>query len=328
MIKSRRDCLRAGLPLSGYSWLVARNFSYIREFHTRFGVSVYPNEFFRISVSFSILCPMDLRLPLPLPVIPRENLGRGAGIKPNRVVRSASSIFQEYNIPTPNSGLSSIAADNTSAIWFTELNSNRLGEWHDGVIKEYTIPGAEISVGGKNQVQACGPTSVVPDRSNDIWVICIFSNQIDEFFPANGSFFSFNLPVFQSGPAGLVFDQYGNFWFTAADAAMLGHGIVSQLVNNTSDGITEFPPLNNSYVFNFQESTNFLGDTRNVQSSLPTPSGIALTLDGNTLWISEHVDSSFDSFNIRIAESRPILDFQDEQCIWLFRIAAQRDRRR
>jgi virginiamycin B lyase len=211
----------------------------------------------------------------------------------------ASNVFEEYNIPTPTSGVSSIAADNSSAIWFTELNSNRLGEWHDGVIKEYNVPGVEISVGGKNQVEACGPTSVLPDRSNDIWVICIFSNQIDEFFPANRSFLTFNLPVFQSGPAGLVFDHEGNFWFSAADAAMLGHGIASQLENNTSHGITEFPPLNNSYVFTFQESTNFLGDTRNVQSSLPTPSGIALTPDGNTLWISEHVDSSFDSFNIQ-----------------------------
>jgi DNA-binding beta-propeller fold protein YncE len=79
---------------------------------------------------------------------------------------------------------------------------------------------------------------------------------------------------------------------------MIGHGNVSQLVNNTTNGISESPPLNNTYVFTFQESTSFLGGTKNVESSLPTPSGIAVSPDGNTLWITEHVDSSFDSFNI------------------------------
>jgi len=210
----------------------------------------------------------------------------------------AFKVFQEYSIPTSNSEVSSIAADNASIVWFTELNSNRLGEWNRGVIKEYNVPGTEISVGGQDQVQSCGPTAVVPNGSGRIWVICIFSNQIDEFFPVNDTFHSFNLPVFESGPAGLVFDNSGNFWFTAADAGMLGHGIVSQLVNNTSNGITEFPPLNSTYEFTFQESTSFLGGTKNVRSSLPTPSGIALAPDGNTLWISEHVDSSFDSFNV------------------------------
>jgi virginiamycin B lyase len=208
-------------------------------------------------------------------------------------------LFKEYSIPTPNSDVSSISVDNKSNVWFTELNSNNLGELRDGAVKEFRVPGAILSVGGKSQEQSCGPTAALPDRFDHIWVICIFSNQIDEFFPSNESFSIFNLPVFQSGPAGLVFDHNGDFWFTAADAAMIGHGVVSQLVNGTSDGITEFPPLNDSYIFNFQESTSFLGNTKNVESSLPTPTGIALSPDGGTLWISEHVDSSFDSFNIQ-----------------------------
>ncbi|MDA4130195.1 MAG: SMP-30/gluconolactonase/LRE family protein [Thaumarchaeota archaeon] len=208
-----------------------------------------------------------------------------------------TDVFREYAVPTPNSGVTSIATDNNSDTWFTELNSDHLGELRNGIIKEYGVPGSTVSVGGQIQNQACGPTGVVVDGSNGIWIICIFSNQIDEFFPNNDSFLRFNLPVFQSGPAGLVFDHSGNFWFTAADAAMIGRGIISQLKDNTSNGISEFSPLNSTYVFSFQRSANFLGSTVNVQSSLPTPSGIALARDGKTLWITEHVDSSFDSFN-------------------------------
>ena len=205
----------------------------------------------------------------------------------------------EYNIPTPNSTATNIAADSQGDIWFSELTSNKLGEWRDGSIVEYPIPGGTVLVAGQSEEQACGPTQVVPDKLGHIWVICIFSNQIDEFFPGNDTFYSFDLPIFQSGPAGLVFDNSGNFWFTAADSNMIGRGIISELENGTSDGITEFAPLNQTYTFTFQKTMNLEGQTKSEKSSLPTPSGIALSPDGNTLWISEHVDSSFDSYNIK-----------------------------
>ena len=212
-----------------------------------------------------------------------------------------AATFHEYRIPTPNSTAGSVATDSNGNVWFTELTSNKLGELKNGSsqIVEFKIPGGSTTLAGQQQQLSCGPSDAVAGPQGEIWVLCLFSNQIVEFFPSNASSASFDLPVFQSGPAGIVFDHNGNFWFTAADANMIGHGRVSQLQNNTSDGIDETAPLNATYTFNFQHATDLQGDTANIKSSLPTPSGIALSPDGNTLWITEHVDSSFDSYNIQ-----------------------------
>ncbi|MGI0092156.1 MAG: virginiamycin B lyase family protein, partial [Nitrososphaerales archaeon] len=212
----------------------------------------------------------------------------------------SSSTFKEYTIPTPNSTANSVVVDISGNVWFTELTGDRLGELKLGAtsIAEYKIPSGSTSFAGQSEALSCGPIGVVPSSQGSLWVLCLFSNQIDEFFPVNGTFNSFDLPVFQSGPAGLVFDHAGNFWFTAADANMIGHGVVSELRNNTSDGIQETAPQNETYTYNFDHATDFRGDTESIKSSLPTPSGIALSPDGHTLWISEHVDSSFDSYNI------------------------------
>jgi streptogramin lyase len=213
----------------------------------------------------------------------------------------STRVMTEYSIPTQNSTVISVAADYSGNVWIAELSANKLGELKNGTstIIDYPIPGAPYQLGGTTQTESCGPTGVVPDSGGNIWVLCIFSNQIDEFFPGNSSFLSFNLPVYYSAPAGLVFDHSGGFWFTAADADMLGHGVISELQNQTSKGITEFAPINQTYSFTLSHPLGPLGPYENLTSSLPTPSGIALAPDGVTLWISEHVDSSFDSYNIQ-----------------------------
>ena len=77
---------------------------------------------------------------------------------------------------------------------------------------------------------------------------------------------------------------------------MLGKAVIAQLKNGTSDGITEFAPINQTYVFEFSQQTSFLGGTTETKLSLPTPSGIAMDSDGR-LWVTEHIDSSFDSYD-------------------------------
>lgn len=210
----------------------------------------------------------------------------------------ASGTFYEYPIPTPDSSPESVAVDSSGDAWFTELTSNRLGELPYGgtAIVEYSIPALSVLLGSTTELLGCGPGAITTDPSGTVWVACLFSNQIDEFFPGNRTFASFDLPVFQSGPAGMVLDGRGDLWFTAADADMLGEAVISQLRNGTSDGITEFPPVNSTYVYEFTKETSFLGGTTQVKSSLPTPTGIAIGSDGN-FWVTEHVDSSFDSYD-------------------------------
>lgn len=206
--------------------------------------------------------------------------------------------FAQYDIPTPRSAPSEVAVDANGNVWFTELTANNLGELKAGGSKvvEIHIPPATVSLAGTSQSVDCNPGAVLPDPSGSIWVACLSSNQIDEFFPNNGTFARFNLPVFNSAPAGLALDGKGDLWFTAADADMLGKAVVSQLRNGTTDGITETAPINDTYLYTFVHATSFLGTTENLTSSLPTPSGIAIDSSGR-IWITEHVDSSFDSFN-------------------------------
>lgn len=206
--------------------------------------------------------------------------------------------FTQYPIPTNHSTPDAVASDSRGDIWFVELTSNKLGELAAGSasIVEYPIPGEVVTVGPLTQPLACGPGAVLADPTGKVWVACLFSNQIDEFSPSLGTFASFDLPVFQSAPAGMTLDGKGNLWFTAADANMLGKAIISQLQNGTDQGISEFTPTNQTYLYTSSHPTSFVGSTELITSSIQTPSGIAIDPSGR-LWITEHVDNSFDSYD-------------------------------
>ncbi|GEM_PF-851782 len=207
--------------------------------------------------------------------------------------------FKEYSIPTANSFPISLAVDSYGGVWFTELNGEKIGHLEQGNrdIIEYQLPSINVSVQGLNQKIPCGPSAIKIDKNGNVWVACLFSNQIDEFIPSTKTFLVYNLPVFQSGPAALLFVD-DKLWFSAADANMLGFADLSAIAPNTSSGITEFPPLNRTYLYTFPHPTSFLGGEKNISTSLPTPTSLALGNDGVTLWVTEHVDNSFDSYNL------------------------------
>ncbi len=211
-----------------------------------------------------------------------------------------NSSFAEYNVTTPNSLLEEITAAPNGNVWFTELTGESLGQLNpaSGVIREYGMPRGPDNL-------PCGPIGVTASSNGNIWVTCEFSNQIDEFFPSNSSFLSFDLPVFFSAPLDIVFDHGGNFWFSAADSDMIGYVTVADLKNGTSNGINEFAPTNQTYLVTITNSqvpnaSDLTATPPGVKivSSIQTPSEIALSPDGSSLWITEHVASSFDRYNI------------------------------
>lgn len=210
----------------------------------------------------------------------------------------SNGTFRQYPIPTPRATPDGVATDSKGNVWFSELTTNKLGELPagGGPIVEHDIPGLNVSLGSTSQTVGCGPGTLVPDPSGSIWIGCLFSNQIDKYFPSNGTFASYNLPVFYSSPVGLLLDGKGNIWFTAANAYMLGKGVISQLANGTTDGITEFAPLNSTYLIKHPLTTSFFGTTKTITTSLPYPSGIVMDSHGN-FWITEHIDTSFDRYN-------------------------------
>lgn len=202
----------------------------------------------------------------------------------------ASKSFSEFLIPTQNALPEGIAVDPAGNVWFAELTPNGLGVLfpQNGTIREITIPPAPNGIG-------CGPIGVTPQGNGSIWVTCEFSNQIDEYVPSLGILKQFDLPVSFSAPLQILFDKFGNFWFTAADSGMLGYATVSQLRPGTAAGIDEFAPLNSTYVTTIE---NPLLPGGEVETSLAIPSQIAFSPDGGSLWISEHGGSSFDRYNI------------------------------
>jgi streptogramin lyase len=210
----------------------------------------------------------------------------------------SNGTIRQYSIPTPESTPDGVAVDSAGDVWFTELNADKLGMLAAGTgrLVEYSIPSLSVTIDSITEQLGCGPVAVLPDPSGSVWVGCIFSSQIDEFFPSNGTFARYTLPVFDSSPVGLVLDGKGDIWFTAANAYMLGEAVISKLSNGTTNGITEFPPVNDTYPIAHPLTTSFLGTTKTITSSLPYPSGIAMDSNGD-FWITEHVDSSFDRYN-------------------------------
>jgi virginiamycin B lyase len=201
----------------------------------------------------------------------------------------SNDAFSAYAIPTAKAFPQGISVDAQGNIWFAELGPNKLGELQPGstVISEAAIPTGPDGLG-------CGPIGVTPHEGS-IWVTCEFSNQIDEYTPSDGSFKQFDLPLIFSAPLQIAFDRSGNFWFTASDVGMLGYADVAQLVSGTTSGITEFAPLNSSYVTTI---SNSLLPGGGVRTSLSLPSQLAISADGNSLWVTEHGASSFDHYEI------------------------------
>jgi streptogramin lyase len=202
----------------------------------------------------------------------------------------SSDIFNEYGIPTAKSLPQGIAVDASGNTWFTELTPSKLAELGQGSssIREIAIPAGPSGV-------PCGPIGVTAARSGTLWLTCEFSNQIDEYFPTNRTFLEFSLPVFYSAPLQVLFDSAGNSWFTAADANMLGYMTTSDLRNGTSKGITEFAPINQTYIVRLG---NPLQSSGQIVSSLSIPSQIAFSPDEKSLWITEHGGGSFDRYDI------------------------------
>jgi virginiamycin B lyase len=201
----------------------------------------------------------------------------------------SSGAFSSYPIPTPSALPQGIAVDPQGNVWFAELGPNKLGELGPGesAVVEVAIPPGPDGLG-------CGPIGVTP-HGGSVWITCEFSNQIDEYTPSGGSFKEFDLPLIFSAPLQIAFDKAGNFWFTASDVGMLGYAVVAQLEQGTASGITEFAPINSTYVTTI---SNSLLPGGGVRTSLSLPSQIAISPDGNSLWVTEHGGSSFDHYEI------------------------------
>ena len=156
--------------------------------------------------------------------------------------------FEEYSIPTTDSGPFAIAVGPDENLWFTEAAAagNKIGRITPaGVISEYAIPTA----GSNSQGVIAGP-------DGNIWFTELDGRRIGRVTPT-GTVTEFPIPS-GAGPGSIAAGKDGNLWFVEAGSA-------NSIGRVTPAGsVAEYP----------------------VPTSGSDPSGITLGPDGN-IWFTE-----------------------------------------
>ncbi len=169
----------------------------------------------------------------------------------------------EFTVPTASSQPFSLAVGSDGAIWFTEVNGNKIGRiTTGGAITEFTAAGnpggiaagadgdlwyteiggnkiARITTGGAITEFAVPTASAVPHQiaaglDGALWFTEIGTNKIGRITTA-GAVTEFTVPTASSQPFGIVAGPDGALWFTEIATGASKVGRIS-----TSGSITEF----------------------------------------------------------------------------------------
>jgi virginiamycin B lyase len=117
--------------------------------------------------------------------------------------------FTLYHLMNPHEQVYSMVADMRGHIWFTELQSGKLGmiDTTTGKISELTVPG---TFGGPEDLHG-----IVTTPDGDIWFTSSGANALVRYSPGGASYTFFQLPLPGSDPFGLTLDAAGKLWLTA-----------------------------------------------------------------------------------------------------------------
>ena len=121
------------------------------------------------------------------------------------------TFLAEISIPTPNSEPRGIVLGQSSVIWFTEFEGNKIGRAQDVGATEFPVP-----------TPGSGPSGIAFDSSTGmIWFTELRANKIGRLDPATGVITEFPIPTPNSGPVEIVISG-GDFWFTESNAGKIG----------------------------------------------------------------------------------------------------------
>jgi virginiamycin B lyase len=109
----------------------------------------------------------------------------------------------EFAIPTPEARPTAIMEDAEGRIWFSERAANQIGVIENDAIREYRIPTTDA-----------GPFFVIDGGDDGVWFTQLYSSGIGRLDKNAGTFGEIDLPIKNSWPAGLGFDDVGNLWVT------------------------------------------------------------------------------------------------------------------
>lgn len=126
--------------------------------------------------------------------------------------------------------LGAIAATSDGHIWFTEENSNKIGELSPatGKIKEYPIP------------TAISESSIAAGPDGNLWITENNLNRIGKLSPLTGNFGEYAVPSANAGLDSIVSDNADSLWFTQAITHKIGKIAVSS--GTIIEFMTAYPP--------------------------------------------------------------------------------------
>ena len=210
-----------------------------------------------------------------------------------------------FPVLSANSGPDGIAADAKGNLWFTELNTNKIGViTSGGITTEYAIPTANSL-----------PTGITKGPDGNMWFLEKSANRIASITPS-GTVTEYNNTGL-SANAGLeeiVTGPDGNLWFTESIAHKVGEFVLNGTGSTPAGTITEYStgitpgsvpfgitagPAGSNTVWFTESNTARVGSVATAASGSVavgaitehgtlsvTANGIALGADGN-LWYTE-----------------------------------------
>src|SRR5215212_6400454 len=102
----------------------------------------------------------------------------------------SAQAITEFTVPTPNSSPNGIVSGPDGALWFTELNANRIGRVTTaGAFTEFPLPTPNSA-----------PFWIVVGPDGALWFTEIFGNRIGRITTA-GAITAFTVPTANSGAA-------------------------------------------------------------------------------------------------------------------------------
>jgi virginiamycin B lyase len=119
----------------------------------------------------------------------------------NQLVKiSPGQEMAEFEIPTPGSSPSDVAADGENNIWVIEFRSNKIARFSGGKFAEFSVPG---EWGGLSGIAAAADGSV--------WFGLLRNHSIGRL--RDGQFKIFELPRKEARPYTVAIDKAGNVWY-------------------------------------------------------------------------------------------------------------------
>ncbi|HLX56547.1 MAG TPA: hypothetical protein VKR83_05955 [Ktedonobacteraceae bacterium] len=158
--------------------------------------------------------------------------------------KTASGTWQQWSAPTPNASPLDLAFDKYGHLWFTELSANQIGEFDPTTstfLGEFAPPTANSRPYGITGPDPTTGSIWFTENSDTV-------HRIGRITPnANGSingaikeYLTNSSATSGITPHLITYDQKGDIWWSEGFDASIGKLVISQAVNNTHNGVTEY----------------------------------------------------------------------------------------